>query len=94
MSLIPGDRLIANYTEVLASGAGNSQAAVGRMLFNSLVMALTVAIGKIAISLISAFAKVADAISWYQGAAWAYHHDGLSFQGSLSGSYARVAGRR
>lgn len=38
--------------------------------------------------------KVADAISWYQGAAWAYHHDGLSFQGSLSGSYARVAGRR
>ena len=58
MSLVPGDRLLANYAEVLATGAGNSQAAVGRMLLNSLAIALTVAFGKIAISLISAFALV------------------------------------
>ncbi|HPU52065.1 MAG TPA: sn-glycerol-3-phosphate ABC transporter permease UgpE [Burkholderiaceae bacterium] len=70
MSLIPGDRLIANYTEVLASGAGNSQAAVGRMLFNSLVMALTVAIGKIAISLISAFALIYFRFPFRQTCFW------------------------
>jgi sn-glycerol 3-phosphate transport system permease protein len=58
MSLVPGDRLIANYTEVLASGAGNSQAGVGRMLINSLVMALVIPLGKISISILSAFAIV------------------------------------
>jgi len=70
MSLVPGDRLIANYTEVLATGAGNSQAAVGRMLLNSLVMALTVAIGKIAISLISAFALIYFRFPFRQACFW------------------------
>ena len=70
MSLMPGDRLIANYTEVLATGAGNSQAAVGRMLLNSLVMALTVAIGKIAISLISAFALIYFRFPFRQACFW------------------------
>jgi sn-glycerol 3-phosphate transport system permease protein len=58
MSLLPGDRFLANYTEVLSSGAGASSAAVGRMLLNSLVMALVIACGKIVISLLSAFALV------------------------------------
>ena len=56
MSLLPGDRLLANYAEVLSAGAGNTTAPVARMLFNSLVMALAIALGKIAISLLSAFA--------------------------------------
>jgi len=43
---------------VLEGVAGASTAPVGRMMFNSLVMALTISIGKIAISIISAFAFV------------------------------------
>ncbi len=57
--LWPGDQLIANYAEVLSTG---NQAAgsvpVGRMMLNSLVMALAIAVGKIAISIISAYAIV------------------------------------
>lgn len=70
MSLLPGDRFIANYTEVLATGSGNSQAAVGRMLLNSLVMALTVAVGKIAISLLSAFALIYFRFPFRQTCFW------------------------
>ena len=59
MPLIPGDRLIENYALVLGEGVAASGAiAVWKMLFNSLVMALCIAIGKIAISLISAYAIV------------------------------------
>jgi len=58
MSLLPGDRFLANYAEVLAAGAGNSGAPVARMLGNSLLMALVIALGKIAISLLSAFALI------------------------------------
>jgi len=59
MPLIPGDQLVANYTQVLTGGSTKgSQAPVGTMLFNSFVMAMGVAIGKIAISIISAFAIV------------------------------------
>jgi sn-glycerol 3-phosphate transport system permease protein len=59
MPLVPGDQLVENYTQVLTSGsAKGSHAAVSRMLLNSSVMAVGVAIGKIAISIISAFAIV------------------------------------
>ena len=59
MPLIPGDRLIENYALVLGEGVAASGAiAVWKMLFNSLIMALCIAIGKIAISLISAYAIV------------------------------------
>ncbi len=59
MPLIPGDRLIENYELVLGEGVAASGAIpVWKMLFNSLVMALCIAIGKIAISLISAYAIV------------------------------------
>ncbi|HEY4067046.1 MAG TPA: sn-glycerol-3-phosphate ABC transporter permease UgpE [Burkholderiaceae bacterium] len=60
MPMLPGSHLIENYTQALL-GTGNSQgsnAAVGRMMFVSLVTALVIAIGKIAISLLSAFAIV------------------------------------
>ncbi len=59
MPLLPGDQLIANYTEALTKGASASRSApVARMMFNSLVMALGITFGKIAISIIAAFAIV------------------------------------
>jgi sn-glycerol 3-phosphate transport system permease protein len=59
MPLVPGDQLLNNYGQALSSGSQKgSSAPVGTMLFNSLVMALGVAIGKIAISILSAFAIV------------------------------------
>ena len=59
MQLVPGTHLVENYGTVLAHGSGRaSSAAVGPMMWNSLVMALTISIGKIAISIISAFAFV------------------------------------
>jgi sn-glycerol 3-phosphate transport system permease protein len=59
MPLIPGDRLIENYSQVLFAGtATGSKAPVATMLFNSTVVALCITTGKIAISLISAFAIV------------------------------------
>ena len=58
MPLVPGPHLIDNYREALLRGAGNSAAPVWIMMVNSLVSALIIAIGKIAISLISAFAIV------------------------------------
>ena len=58
MSLLPGSHVIENYVAALAHGAGESTAGVGRMMVNSLVSALVIAIGKIVISLLSAFAIV------------------------------------
>ena len=59
MRLLPGDQFWANYTQVLGAGSTRGSAApVAPMLFNSLVMALVIAVGKIAISIISAFAIV------------------------------------
>jgi len=55
MPLWPGDQLIENYTKALFSGVN---VPVRTMLFNSLVMAVGIAVGKIAISLLSAFAIV------------------------------------
>ena len=61
MPLLPGGHLVDNYTRraapARASGAG-SNAPVGRMMMVSLVTALVITLGKIAISLLSAFAVV------------------------------------
>ena len=60
MPLWPGDQFWHNYAAVLTGsehGPGSS-APVGRMMWVSLVSALVIAIGKIAISLLSAFAIV------------------------------------
>lgn len=60
MPLLPGAHLIENYQAALAGtgeGAG-SNAPVGRMMWVSLVSALVITFGKIAISLLSAFAVV------------------------------------
>jgi len=59
MPLVPGDQLIENYTQVLTAGSTKGSAApVSTMLVNSFIMAVSVAVGKIAISIISAFAIV------------------------------------
>jgi len=59
MPLLPGNRFFENYAQVLTAGTTTgSHAAVGSMLFNSMVMALVVPLGKISISIISAFAIV------------------------------------
>jgi len=59
MPLIPGDQFFANYAQVLtAGGTTGSKAPVATMLFNSTVMALAIAIGKIVISIIASFAIV------------------------------------
>jgi sn-glycerol 3-phosphate transport system permease protein len=59
MPLIPGDQFWANYSQVLTAGSQKGAAApVGRMMLNSLVTALAIPLGKISISIISAFAIV------------------------------------
>lgn len=58
MSLLPGSHFIDNYVHVLTAGAGESEEPVARMMWNSLVMALAIAVGKIVISLLSAFALI------------------------------------
>src|SRR5690606_38771022 len=59
LPLLPGDRLVENYQTVLNYGLSASGGIpVALMMWNSLVMALSIAIGKIAISIISAYAIV------------------------------------
>ena len=55
MPLLPGGYFVENYTKALLSGIN---APVWRMLMNSMIMAMGIALGKIAISLLSAFAVV------------------------------------
>ena len=60
MPMLPGGHMLENYRDAwngTGSGSG-SNAPVGRMMVVSLVTALVIAIGKIAISLLSAFAIV------------------------------------
>ena len=57
MSLWPGDQFLHNYRTVLAGDAANTPP-VARMMWISTVMALGIALGKIAISMLSAFAVV------------------------------------
>jgi sn-glycerol 3-phosphate transport system permease protein len=61
MSLVPGDHLLENYTLALSGGTtsyGARLPPVGTMMKVSLISALAIALGKIAISLLSAFAIV------------------------------------
>jgi len=55
MPLLPGDQFWNNYREALFAGVN---VPVATMLVNSLVMAIGIAVGKIVISLLSAFAIV------------------------------------
>ncbi len=71
--MLPGAHLIDNYSAVLKGGsaAGGSNAPVGQMMVVSLITALTIALGKIAISLLSAFALVYFRFPFKQFFFWA-----------------------
>jgi sn-glycerol 3-phosphate transport system permease protein len=60
LGLTPGPYLVRNYVQTWSTGSGERirGTPVQRMMTNSLIMALTIAIGKISISLLSAFAVV------------------------------------
>src|SRR5690606_2663432 len=59
MSLLPGDLFFETYYKTLFVGtSGSTREPVGTMLFNSFVMAMAIAVGKIAISILSAYAIV------------------------------------
>jgi len=59
LPLLPGGEMLHNYLTVLTHGVeGASTAPVGRMMWNSLVMALSITFGKITISMLSAYAIV------------------------------------
>ncbi|MBT8368158.1 MAG: sn-glycerol-3-phosphate ABC transporter permease UgpE [Deltaproteobacteria bacterium] len=58
MPVLPGSHFIENYSTALTSGVKELGVSVGRMMFNSLIMALGITVGKIFISLLAAFAIV------------------------------------
>ena len=73
MPMTPGSHLVENYRTVLdgtREGQG-SKAPVARMMWISLVSALVIAIGKIVISLLSAFALVYFRFPFRQVCFWA-----------------------
>ena len=73
MPMTPGSQLVENYRTVLdgtRQGQG-SKAPVARMMWISLVSALVIAIGKIVISLLSAFALVYFRFPFRQACFWA-----------------------
>ncbi len=71
LPLLPGDQFFINLKTVLFDGVGTSGATpVWLMLANSLLMAMMIAIGKIAISLLSAFAIVYFRFPFRMGFFW------------------------
>lgn len=59
LPLVPGGRFWENYTTALFGGIGRIGGVdVGTLLFNTTVVALAIAVGKIVISILSAFAIV------------------------------------
>ncbi|MER9879006.1 sn-glycerol-3-phosphate ABC transporter permease UgpE [Mesorhizobium sp. M0118] len=59
LPLLPGGQLWNNYSEALFGGIGRiGGVSVGRLLLNTTIMALGVAVGKIFISILSAYAIV------------------------------------
>ncbi len=59
LPVLPGDRFLANYGEALFGGVGRiGGVGVGTLLLNSTIVALGIAIGKVIISLMSAYAIV------------------------------------
>lgn len=58
LSLVPSTHLFQNLSTVWNQGTGDSAMPFGLMLGNSLLMALVITIGKISVSILSAFAIV------------------------------------
>ncbi|GAC1335042.1 MAG: sn-glycerol-3-phosphate ABC transporter permease UgpE [Beijerinckiaceae bacterium] len=71
LPLTPGTHFLENYRRTLFAGASaTSRAPVATMLFNSFVSAMAIAIGKITISLLSAFAIVYFRFPFRKTAFW------------------------
>ena len=71
MPLTPGNQLVENYSStVLVGGTRTTREPVGSMMFNSFVMALGIAAGKIVISILSAFAVVYFRFPFRKPAFW------------------------
>ena len=71
MPLRPGPHFFDNYYRAIFVGTSSStREPVGQMMLNSLVMALSISLGKIAISLISAFAIVYFRFPFRMAAFW------------------------
>ncbi|PTM94158.1 carbohydrate ABC transporter membrane protein 2 (CUT1 family) [Mycoplana dimorpha] len=59
LPLLPGDRFVENYWEALFGGVGRiGGVPVGTLLLNTTIVALGIAVGKIIISILSAYAIV------------------------------------
>ncbi len=71
LPLVPGDQFFSNLKDTFLVGVGNArEQSVGLMLMNSLIMAMMIAIGKIIISLLSAFAIVYFRFPFRMGFFW------------------------
>lgn len=68
MPLVPGPHLVDNFVTAITEG---TDVGAATMMFNSLVMAMGIAIGKIAISIISAYAIVYFRFPFRMLAFWA-----------------------
>ena len=69
--LLPGSHAIDNYWAMISTGVSSSGVPpIGMMMVNSLVMALSIAIGKIAISILSAYAIVYFRFPFRAAAFW------------------------
>ncbi|BCH26253.1 sn-glycerol-3-phosphate transport system permease protein UgpE [Mesorhizobium sp. L-8-10] len=59
LPLLPGDQFVENYSAALFGGVGRiGGVGVGTLLFNTTVVAFAIAVGKIVISILSAYAIV------------------------------------
>ncbi len=71
LPLWPGDQFFVNLKQVMLKGVGGENATpVWLMMANSLLMAMMIAVGKIAISLLSAFAIVYFRFPFRMGFFW------------------------
>src|SRR3954465_1664558 len=71
MPLLPGGHALENYTRaIFVGGSRASREPVGNMLVNSFVMAMGIAVGKILISILSAYAVVYFRFPFRQTAFW------------------------
>ena len=71
MSLVPGDQAPVNYYRTIFVGTGRTSGQpVGSMMLNSFIMAVGIALGKILISILSAFAVVYFRFPFRKTAFW------------------------